>query len=82
MTRRKSARTIVGDVTSRGLRARACGARMFAERMDWMTMVADRMDDPSAFLTDDELGAYERLTPAMWWVSWWRGWNDAAEQDR
>jgi hypothetical protein len=82
VARKRSRQSVIGDVTTRGLRARSCGARMYVEHLDWFTAVAERMDDPSAWLTDSELEAYQQSLPALWWVNWWRGWNDAAAAER
>lgn len=75
------AKTLLGDLTRRGLVARNCGARMYKAGMDWVTAQAIGYEGMRPELTDDELDAYQALSESSWMNQWWRGWNDAGARD-
>lgn len=81
MSKGRSLKRAVGDLTRSGLIARNCGARMHRAGWDWMTQVAGTDFDPRHWLDADETAAYNSLLPATWWAQWWRGFNEAAERD-
>ena len=81
MSKARSLRRAVGDLTRSGLTARNCGARMYRAGMDWVTLVAGSDFDPRRWLDADEAAAYNSLLPGTWWAQWWRGWNDEAATD-
>jgi hypothetical protein len=78
---KRRGRNPLGDLTRRGLIARNCGKRMYEEGMDYVTATVLAGIDMRPFLHDSELEAYDSLSPAVWSVQWWRGWNDAGVND-
>jgi hypothetical protein len=80
VTRSRSLRRAVGDLTDAGLIARNCGRRMWESgEFEWVA-IANEQVNLRPWLSADEARAWDTLLPGTFWAQWWHGWNDAAAE--